>query len=121
MTTLVFIAASVIGVVLIMTAMANIARTTPVESGGRGPWGILEISFDRDSDLDAQQRRWQTSLVAASRQRGRWSDLVAGIEGLGEPLDLQSDPTPPDRFDTTWIDRRLMLVEDALDPDRRES
>ena len=120
MTTLLLVALGMAGAVLVVTALTAIARTTPRNDESRGPWGILEVHIDREADLDAQQRRWQTSLVAALRQPGRWSDLVADIRRLEASLEVGRDPEPPKRFDASWLDDRLRSLEAAL-PDRGDA
>lgn len=117
MALLLTVLAGVAALTLIVSAVGLITRVTPTDRTSRGPWGIVSWQSTRSRPLDAQERRWQTALIAADRAPDRWNDLVDEIGRLARGAEIQRDPNPPDEFNADWIRNEISRLDAATTSD----
>lgn len=111
MIVLALVLAAVVAFGLVASSMGSLTRSTATDTMSRGRWGVIDWDFRRSRRLDAHERRWQTALISARDQPGRWPDMVAEITTLERSADLAPDPAPPASFDAEWIAARLATLE----------
>lgn len=116
MTGLLVAAAIVAALTLVVSAARTGADATAADLNRRGNWGIVERTPDRSRDLNPHQRRWQTALLSGRTNRSRWKDVAAEIDELGRQCGVAPDASPPSSLDHAWIEERLAVLEQAVEP-----
>jgi len=110
--------AAIVGLLMLLSSAAHTgSQATPIDPHRRGPWGIFSWDRSVDRRLGPHERRWQTSILAARDNDGRWQDLVAELNRLDGSTQTQAAAPDgvPTTYDARWLEHRLRSLEQTLE------